>query len=856
MSVTSGFFNSKNGDRKYNAEQMSSIFDGIIRDGIFQHVGTSMMVTAGSGMEVIVGIGRAWFKHTWTSNDSLLPLAIEPAEVLFKRIDAVVLEVDNRENFRQNSIKVIKGTPGNSPVKPALIKENDRAQYVLAYVEVGAAVASITQANITNMVGTGDTPFITAPLEKMNIDALVAQWQSQYTQWRDGLNANAQNWRTEFERLMNNWKTGITQDYDTWTAEKRQAFDNWFGDIQSQLSGDVAANLANRITALENKPTEDAVLNKNKQVTAQDVNNANYPFPYVAAISFGKQVGLPTDWAYIHYFRHQNNDGYGSQIAIKLDRANQEGDNTKLWTMKIRVASAMTWGAWENVATSIPKGHYPVVNLNACREDGAHYYFNGATTNRPLAHGDGIVSVYAYNAGNNEQQSINPHIVQVSHSWHSDSIFMRSGKMDVFTPWKEILTSDNAAFSVDDAGLHMRKTLFFNAADGSTHTLQEVFQSASEGKTKVANTLTGMGTPTSTTATWDQITNNLKKHKYKAGQRLTTNFTINEPAVLKTATAVTNNFPLITYVTSDYIYPNTVYIIGQGQGVSGLYKVVINFDDGRYTQSTLIKSFEVTHATYDRITKTFYICANNAVHKCDINGQITKLFDFSGVIASISQHITSRRFLLITSTTLYEFGLNGEIYNQTTGMFYCGDIIKPGEYIVLMRDSSYNFAYKKMLSNGQIVWSIPTQSSDGSSNTYQVHANEQTNDFFITDYYNFAGETNLKISFHDSLTGMKKNELSKSFGRTHSVRNASVSCILPDRNLWAIDILMYDSYNNRTSGFLTYNVENTWYLKILYDEYHPVILKIDHPILTYMHGIQNTDRRQVTKRLFREIVLS
>lgn len=256
MSVTSGFFNSKNGDRKYNAEQMSSLFDGIIRDGIFQHIGTSMMVTAGSGMEVIVGIGRAWFKHTWTLNDSLLPLAIEPAEVLYKRIDAVVLEVDNRENVRQNSIKVIKGTPGNSPERPTLIKENDRAQHALAYVEVSSAATSITQANITNMVGTGDTPFITSPLEKMNIDSLVAQWQSQYTQWRDGLNINAQNWRTEFEQMMNGWKTNITQNYDSWTDEKRQAFSEWFESIRGQLSGDVAANLASKIAQLEANKNE------------------------------------------------------------------------------------------------------------------------------------------------------------------------------------------------------------------------------------------------------------------------------------------------------------------------------------------------------------------------------------------------------------------------------------------------------------------------------------------------------------------------------------------------------------------------------------------------------------------------
>lgn len=71
MSVTYGFYNSKNKDRRYDAIQMSSIFDGIIRDGILQHVGTAMMVKESTGMMVNVGIGRAWFNHTWTLNDAV-----------------------------------------------------------------------------------------------------------------------------------------------------------------------------------------------------------------------------------------------------------------------------------------------------------------------------------------------------------------------------------------------------------------------------------------------------------------------------------------------------------------------------------------------------------------------------------------------------------------------------------------------------------------------------------------------------------------------------------------------------------------------------------------------------------------
>ena len=76
MSVTSGFFNALNGDRKYNAEEMSSIFDGIIEDGVLQHVGTAMVVTAMDNMNVYVGIGRAWFNHTWTSSTERVALEL------------------------------------------------------------------------------------------------------------------------------------------------------------------------------------------------------------------------------------------------------------------------------------------------------------------------------------------------------------------------------------------------------------------------------------------------------------------------------------------------------------------------------------------------------------------------------------------------------------------------------------------------------------------------------------------------------------------------------------------------------------------------------------------------------------
>ena len=49
MAVTYGFYNSLNKDRVYNAEQMSSIFNGIITDGVFASIGGSLMPIAGTG---------------------------------------------------------------------------------------------------------------------------------------------------------------------------------------------------------------------------------------------------------------------------------------------------------------------------------------------------------------------------------------------------------------------------------------------------------------------------------------------------------------------------------------------------------------------------------------------------------------------------------------------------------------------------------------------------------------------------------------------------------------------------------------------------------------------------------------
>lgn len=260
MSVTYGFYNSLNGDRKYTADQMSSMFDGLIIDGVFASIGTAFAVKAATGITVNVGIGKAWFNHTWTLNDSILPLEAPEAEVLLDRIDAIVLEVDATESVRANSIKFVKGTPSSSPANPTLTNEGTVHQYPLCYIYRKYGSSVITQADITNMVGTESTPFITAMLQTISLDELLGQWQSELDQFVAAKQDEVDQWiaseESDFTEWFDQMKADLQEEQsllDQWIATEQADFLAWYNQMKGQLGEDAAGNLQNQINREEIK---------------------------------------------------------------------------------------------------------------------------------------------------------------------------------------------------------------------------------------------------------------------------------------------------------------------------------------------------------------------------------------------------------------------------------------------------------------------------------------------------------------------------------------------------------------------------------------------------------------------------
>ena len=283
MSVTFGFYNSINKDRVYNADQVSRIFDGVISDGVYQGIpeaGDFLKVRAGSGMQVIVGPGRAWFNHTWTYNDGDLPLTIKQAPIAGGRIDAIVLVVNREDSARQNTIKVIEGIPSDNPVKPTLTDTDYLFHHVLSYVTVNYGTTEITDAMIENVVGTDQTPFVAGVVRQISTSDLISQWWAQWNAWysektktinnqwndlRNHYTASFEELLVAFTKLVDDseeeWET-IKDRYTTafqqlldlftqWTDTSEADFYTWFSNLQNELNEHQAAHLQEEINDLK-----------------------------------------------------------------------------------------------------------------------------------------------------------------------------------------------------------------------------------------------------------------------------------------------------------------------------------------------------------------------------------------------------------------------------------------------------------------------------------------------------------------------------------------------------------------------------------------------------------------------------
>lgn len=176
--VKSGFFNSVNGDRAYNADDLSGYFDGMLTEGVFKYYMGELAVAAGTGMSVVVASGKAIIKSKFVLNTDILTLPISSAEAQ-PRYDAVVVGVDL--TTRTGDIYIKKGTAAAVPEYPTM----DDGEKCLAYVSVPANATAVTVTDkrsdasvcgyvaLTNLSAAMQTYRSNVPITSMNVSTVL-----------------------------------------------------------------------------------------------------------------------------------------------------------------------------------------------------------------------------------------------------------------------------------------------------------------------------------------------------------------------------------------------------------------------------------------------------------------------------------------------------------------------------------------------------------------------------------------------------------------------------------------------------------------------------------------------------------
>lgn len=252
MAFSYGFYNAVDHDRRYDAVQMSQIFDGIISDGVYATYKKALIVKASSEVgQVIVQPGRAWFNHTWSYNDANLPITAPDPEVILDRIDALVIDINSDLTARENKLMWVSGTPkAVNPTKPTLIHTENHNQYALCYIHRYGDTYQIRQQDITNAIGTSETPFVTGIIDTVNTNDLLLQWTAEYETYKNTQRTDFANWRQDQEDAFFAWMENQTSTFEDFRDNNYTAWTNWFTHLQDELDSNQAAHLQAQIDAI------------------------------------------------------------------------------------------------------------------------------------------------------------------------------------------------------------------------------------------------------------------------------------------------------------------------------------------------------------------------------------------------------------------------------------------------------------------------------------------------------------------------------------------------------------------------------------------------------------------------------
>ncbi|GHU78673.1 hypothetical protein AGMMS49992_29730 [Clostridia bacterium] len=146
MAEASGFFNSIQDDRVYQAEDFAAFYGDLFTNGVFYNEPDTLQVTPGSAMSVYVAAGSAMINGYRYYNRGVTELTVVPSDANFTRIDRIVVRWDLVA--RACYLAVLTGGLTNAPSAPELTRNTQVWELGIAEVMVPRASGLVEAGNI------------------------------------------------------------------------------------------------------------------------------------------------------------------------------------------------------------------------------------------------------------------------------------------------------------------------------------------------------------------------------------------------------------------------------------------------------------------------------------------------------------------------------------------------------------------------------------------------------------------------------------------------------------------------------------------------------------------------------------
>lgn len=232
MAFKCGFFNSINGDRLYNAEDMNIPYSKIVSNGVFGDAESStdfQVAVLWGGVsqtkKIVVKKGQGIFDGKWAILDADMPMNVPSPHVSYNRIDSVIVRIDNSDDVRAGTIVYKQGEAALDPVPIELENNNYIKEYRLAKILIPASAATLSDSNITDCRPTSECGFIHNLLWDSDITATYAQWEAQFTEWFN-----------EKKTMLDEANTSYQETFENTQENNQNAFDEWFNNVKETLS--------------------------------------------------------------------------------------------------------------------------------------------------------------------------------------------------------------------------------------------------------------------------------------------------------------------------------------------------------------------------------------------------------------------------------------------------------------------------------------------------------------------------------------------------------------------------------------------------------------------------------------------